>query len=259
LELRSWRADQLETLKGELRRVDLLSDFERTLRAARVRGNQLIDLARETRSPAYLWSSGDETDLHNGKPMLLLRLLPSGWFYQNQIEYNRMYQELVLSGIDGKAHRVYPMLIDDSAKVEQGMLSNFSGWVIHHRFIAAQFLASYPISFEKAPFAHTQILLDLAIIACDLEQYRLLHNEFPERLDQLRPQLDHFLPSDVFSGESYKYRRLLSGQFTLYSVGWNGKDDGGIYRGNVKPSEFRKLPSRQRQDDWAWGEAKFDQ
>jgi hypothetical protein len=258
LEKHFWRKDQLQEIQGELQRIDLLREFEIGLRAERVRRNQMIDLARETRSPAFLWSTGDESTLHNSQPALLLRLVPSGWFYKNQTEYNRIFQESVLSGIDGKTHRLFPQRIDQNAKLETRTLTEFSGWLIHHRFIAAQFLASAPIRFMEMPFAHTQVLLDHALIACELEEYRLAHHELPDQLSQLDRGLQVRIPNDIFTGEPYKYRRLSSSQFGLYSVGWNGKDDDGIYRGNVKPNDFRKLPAQQRKDDWSWGHDEFE-
>jgi hypothetical protein len=249
-----WRVDQLQAIESELSRIDLLGEYLRTLRAERVRGNQMIELARETRNPSYLWSSGDETDLRAGKPMFLLRLLPAGWFYKNQTEYNRIYQELALSGVDDKTHRIYPARIDENTRIEQSTVSDFSGWLFHHRLIVAQFLASGPIRFVELPFARTQVWLDHSMIACGLERYRLVHHEFPQGLLQLNESLPH----DIFSGESYKYRRISADQFILYSVGWNGKDDGGIYRGNLKQSEYRKLPVQQRKDDWTWNALELD-
>jgi hypothetical protein len=43
----------------------------------------------------------------------------------------------------------------------------------------------------------------------------------------LTPQWIAQLPQDVFTGKPYAYRRLDGGNYILYSVGWNEKDDGG--------------------------------
>ena len=57
------------------------------------------------------------------------------------------------------------------------------------------------------------------------------------------PQFIAQLPNDLITGEPYKYRRADNGQFVLYSVGWNEKDDGGT------PGE-RLYDSRD--GDWIW-------
>ena len=64
-------------------------------------------------------------------------------------------------------------------------------------------------------------------MAIALERYRLVHGEFPESLDALAPQFTGKIPHDVINGQPLKYRREANGQFVLYSVGWNEKDDGG--------------------------------
>ena len=46
-------------------------------------------------------------------------------------------------------------------------------------------------------------------------------------IDELMPQSIGKLPDDIIGGHPLKYRRTTDGQFTLYSIGWNGTDDGG--------------------------------
>jgi hypothetical protein len=59
-----------------------------------------------------------------------------------------------------------------------------------------------------------------------LERYRLRHKKFPARLDELVPDLIGELPVDYMDGKPLRYR-LDGSQFVLWSVGPNGKDDGG--------------------------------
>jgi hypothetical protein len=70
--------------------------------------------------------------------------------------------------------------------------------------------------------------VDLARVACALERYRLAHDEYPESLDVLVPRFIAKLPHDIINGQPLHYRRTADGQFVLYSIGWNEKDDGGI-------------------------------
>jgi len=51
------------------------------------------------------------------------------------------------------------------------------------------------------------------------------------------------LPKDALTGDAYKYRRTADGQFVLYSVGWDEKDDGGM----VGDSLFD-----EKEGDWVW-------
>jgi hypothetical protein len=76
-------------------------------------------------------------------------------------------------------------------------------------------------------FARAQTTVDLARIACALERYRLANGQFPATLQALAPKFIETLPHDVINGQPLKYRRTDDGQFVLYSVGWDEKDDGG--------------------------------
>ena len=91
--------------------------------------------------------------------------------------------------------------------------------------------------------AAAQITADQAALACALERYRLANGQFPEKLEALSPRFMPRQPNDVITGQPFKYRRADDGQFILYSVGWNEKDDGGV----PGKSLFDKA-----EGDWVW-------
>ena len=69
--------------------------------------------------------------------------------------------------------------------------------------------------------------LEMAL-GIELEMHRRRTGSFPQALIDLR--LSHLkeLPVDPFTGEPFRYERK-DGGYLLYSVGRNGKDDGGKY------------------------------
>lgn len=75
-----------------------------------------------------------------------------------------------------------------------------------------------------------QILQDLAVVACGLERYRLVHGEFPTTLEALTPTFVDGIPLDRATGKSLHYTRTDNGWFRLWSVGPDGHDDGGVYQ-----------------------------
>jgi hypothetical protein len=78
-------------------------------------------------------------------------------------------------------------------------------------------------------------------IVLALKIYKAENGEYPDSLDLLVPVYVKELPKDPFSGRDYIYCREGEG-FVIYSVGFNQKDDGGIY--DRKRSGFP--------DDLAW-------
>jgi hypothetical protein len=64
--------------------------------------------------------------------------------------------------------------------------------------------------------------------------------QYPESLEALVPQYAEKLPHDIIGGQPLHYHRTADGHFVLYSVGWDGKDDGGLAGKAVE------------EGDWVW-------
>ena len=69
-------------------------------------------------------------------------------------------------------------------------------------------------------------LIRTAIVALATEQFRLEHRRWPESLDQLVPSYLSAVPHDPFLPAPLKLRKFSDGLF-IYSVGYDGHDDGG--------------------------------
>jgi hypothetical protein len=67
---------------------------------------------------------------------------------------------------------------------------------------------------------------ELDRLAFALAAYRADHGSYPARLADLVPQYVTTVPNDIFNASELHYRPK-GGGFLLYSVGANGKDDGG--------------------------------
>ncbi|HEY4761557.1 MAG TPA: hypothetical protein VIH42_13325 [Thermoguttaceae bacterium] len=87
---------------------------------------------------------------------------------------------------------------------------------IHHRGVG--------LSLNIEELAHVRT--DLSHLALALGAYRSEHGSYPDRLDEVVPQYIAELPKDRFANADYIYRPDGKG-YILYSIGYNGKDDGG--------------------------------
>jgi hypothetical protein len=67
----------------------------------------------------------------------------------------------------------------------------------------------------------------MVVTAIALERYRLQHGEYPAALAELTPAILKSVPIDLMDGKPLRYRKKNDGVFLLYSVGEDGKDDGG--------------------------------
>ena len=69
-------------------------------------------------------------------------------------------------------------------------------------------------------------LLRTAQAALGMERYRLAHGKLSDSLSDLLPEHLAAVPIDPFDGQPLRYKRLAKG-YVVYSVGEDGKDDGG--------------------------------
>jgi hypothetical protein len=169
--------------------------------------------------------------------------MPEGWFDLEKVNYCNLYDEQITRDLNPAEKRVFPTQlssndVDFALSFAPGSFA--PGAILRHKLFAPW------LNIERTfpdKIAIPQTVANQAAIACALERYRLAKGQFPETLFSLTPQFIERVPTDVITGEPYKYRRTAGGQFVLYSVGWNGKDDGGV------PG---KRLFDESEGDWVW-------
>jgi hypothetical protein len=99
---------------------------------------------------------------------------------------------------------------------------------------------------------YTQVLVNQSIIACALERYRLEKGSYPESLDAVKLADGKALPLDVMNDKPMHYRKTTNGKYALWSVGFDGKDDGGKRMLDEKHPENTRFSDEKYLGDWVW-------
>ena len=94
----------------------------------------------------------------------------------------------------------------------------------------------------------TETIRQQTITAIALERYRLKQGKYPEKLMELIPDYLAQIPSDPMDGRPMRYRLNPDGTFTLWSVGFDGKDDGG----DITMPDSKKQNFPQDAKDLVW-------
>lgn len=240
-----WTDKHLEQFQQVFAKLDLLFAHPRLSRAALALENSLIDLIPARPETFFTPDGFSNTAFSSKPPTFLIRLTPRGWFYQNKLSASRFFLEKVVPLCDPKQQRVYPAL----SRANSTFLENLP---VRPENFATKRLTVF---ISPSRFARAQTHIDLARLACGLERYNIAHGHFPETLDALVPRFVMQLPRDVIDGQPLKYHRTEDGQFILYSVGWNEKDDGGAYPSILKQesNSFGDwLKDEVEEGDWVW-------
>ncbi len=164
-------------------------------------------------------------------------LFPPGWLYDNQLASNQFTDEM-LTEVDGVRELYRP-------KPELWKPERFEGGNFLHRTHYALFLfGSLGLSGTSRYYLAGHMQVQQARVACALERFRHLHGAYPATLDVLVPVFLPAIPHDALDGRPLRYRVEPGGRFTLYSVGMDGMDNGGV---------FDPKKAFNQQADWVWG------
>jgi hypothetical protein len=236
LAARAWSDAQLGDLEAQVGKIDLLAEYGRQMRGERALGNGNLDFFIDGRGNFDMFSDGPQPAFH-------FNFLPTGWLYQNKLLMNRMHQELLLPPVDAANHRID---LEKCHSLEKTMTNELDGGFPPYKFFAKLLMPGLDKPVSKYVFA--QVDLDEATLACALERYRLANGKYPDTLDALVPQIIQTVPHDIINGEPLHYRLTDDGGFLLYSVGWNGTDDGGA----TVMTKGATPHMDQTQGDWVW-------
>jgi tetratricopeptide (TPR) repeat protein len=232
-----WTEAQLSELDQQLAALDFVADYQAAMRGENACEVASIDYLRH--HPDKLDSigeSGENDSIRLGN--LSSHLVPSGWFYQNELSSSKFILEQFLPIADLGQQTISPSLVKNADESLRAMR------LTPYTVICRMLLPGLAHSAHRFAFAQTAV--NLARIGCALERYRLAQGKYPETLDVLAPQFIAKVPHDLIGGQPLHYRPTESGHFILYSIGWNEEDDGGTVR--LTKSGMVDLDN----GDWVW-------
>lgn len=222
LQSHAWSGPQLTTLQQQLAEIHLTPQLLRAFREELAGTCHMLETM-----PVLDWA--ELNDSHPGQESNKVDELvfdwfwPRGWTDQNELNLATLYERWQ-QGFDPAGNLVLPRKFDAASRqVER--FDQFAGFGSPYKLLAA--IAFPNLSKAAQTTAYNQTRVNEARIACALEGYRLVHGDYPETLDALLPQFIEKLPPDIIGGGPLQYRRTVGDNFLLYSLGWNGVDDGG--------------------------------
>lgn len=236
-----WNDRQLEALLRQLESIQLLSATPVYAHKCAWQYmdavNQLIPVAPWPPKPAWPRFASDTAPLQ-----FIRAVYPKGWSFQDQV----MIHEWIMSEakiVDASQNRVHPEALAQELPVYSQ--DPFSLIFILPRLKELRVAIPQQTSLG-------QTMLDHAKTACALERCRIANGAYPDKLESLAPRFIATLPNDIFTGEPFGYQHQGGDEFTIYSIGWNMKDDGGKteFDGN-RPGANSEI--NYQEGDWVWG------
>jgi hypothetical protein len=222
-----WSASQWALIDRELERLNLPDTFVKALRLEAQNVTKLID--RTGLSEPGLFSEEP-----NGWLKLAFNLaFVQGLRDQNKaisVEYARQWIALLEAA--GTAR--YPGLRAQANQAQQTLLDGWPG--NPNKFIFRVAMPDYHKAVDS--LMTWQSYLSMARVASALEVYRLREGRYPESLEGLGESVFRALPRDPVNGSVLHYRLRSDGDYELYAVGVDAKDDGGGEHSSIWPKPY---------------------
>ncbi|MEW6305159.1 MAG: hypothetical protein AB1705_16915 [Verrucomicrobiota bacterium] len=222
LQAGGWTDAQLAALQRDWQSIDLLDNFERGILGERAMGmaarEELIQ-SNVTRRMAVL----------GVQPSMRDRLLHPLWrstmantdfiFYFDQLHESL---EAVRRLRAGEPWPVVQQQFDAGQERLSGLQDSLKGSLYWFSGMALP-------NFSRAALTATrnETQRRMTVVAIALKRCQLKHGRHPAGLAALAPEFLAEIPRDPMAGAPFQYRLEKDSGFTLYSVGEDGKDDGG--------------------------------
>jgi hypothetical protein len=113
------------------------------------------------------------------------------------------------------------------------------------KWLLKMLLPNYQTAFLKEAALESIMMTMRTGLACKL--YKNKTGRYPENLEALLPEYLTEIPVDPFTGQPLVYK-IENGRLLIYSLGSNGKDDGG------QSTYLIEKVVTEKDDDWTWEE-----
>ncbi len=262
--------DQLAMLQASWMRLEFLQGYKDALNMERIVGE--IELERwrssnrEMNKLFELFENASKTMGNYKVPTLFQKantarqrfLWRYWWSYSDKLRSLKGYAALLEAAREAETSRAFQPAIkqQDSrlndlgiGKLKDSIESVFSGET-HLESMLSESIQSIGKTFSRAMRAESTKQLSVAAIA--LKRFQLKRGSLPEKLSELTPEFLTTAPIDPVDGQPLRYRRNADGTFLLYSIGEDGKDDGGnpsLRKGSTSSSFFWQNTHAL---DWVW-------
>jgi hypothetical protein len=249
LQTRGWNDEQLARLQAGWQSLEFLRAMARALEMERAMQGPAYDRFRQSSKEVAdilggyqnmfggggvasnsISSLDDVVDLLRvklpelGRDSLYVPLWQFAWSHQDELHC----MELVQAPIETLRRAAEPKPGEDVAAALRRLDTNTEEANLYDRlrFRVSDMAFSWVWkSVRRALVCET--LRELTVAAIALKRYELRHGRPAPNLAALVPEFLPELPRDYMDGQPLRYRLNPDGSFLLYSVGQDGRDDGG--------------------------------
>jgi hypothetical protein len=155
------------------------------------------------------------------------------WSYPDELRYLKGYEALTSAVQSAETNGIFQTALEHQnaaldqlgiSKLNDSLDSLFSSQTDFHSMMS-EGIVTLGAAIHKV--MRVEVAKQAVVTAIALKRYQLKHGSYPADLNLLVPEFVSSVPLDPVDGQPMRYRLNTDGTFLLYSVGENGKNDGG--------------------------------
>jgi hypothetical protein len=227
----NWAEPELAAMQRDWERVDLLKALETGFLGARAFGEAGFADIRENGAQWGIQRMLRQQSTPSGMESLENTLVAFAWkmsAQEDELMVFRSYQTALDSMRDLQKDKSW---LEVQAR-QQRLIAEIDKLVGESMGLRKyQFLFSAAIIPNVLKASQTVVKNEtqrrLTVVAIALKRFELVHHRLPASLPELAPEFLAAVSIDPMSGQPLRYRLNADGSFVLYSVGEDGRDDGG--------------------------------
>lgn len=227
LQTDGWSETDLATMQRGWEEVDLLAALEQALVGERAFGQMVFAAARD-RHQEPDWLYDDPSRRTMGQALRESIVEPYWRMHMDSDELLALrHCQRALAAVRRLRNAETWPVVQSELTSSQAELTR----VLSHPFERFRFKLSSRIipniTRASTTVVRHETLRRLTVVALALERHRFHQGRYPTDLKALIPDFLTAVPRDLMTTNVLSYRLNADGDFTLYSVGEDGRDDGG--------------------------------
>lgn len=216
LVLHRWTPGQIEGIEKSIAALNIAADCEFTMQSERAFANGEIENLFTEKIQIEKWMFSDFEPGVSLETVICL-LAPRGWFRQNQIRINRLY-DAEIARLDAKNGTF--LVVPSGAPIHFDVpIDSPAGKYIY--LLANLLIPAVDKSHGK--FVRNAAQTEMARTACALERHRIARGAYPKKLDDLVPEFLPKVPPDPVDGKPLRYEKNPAGGYVLWSPDFEHK------------------------------------
>jgi hypothetical protein len=221
LQTNGWNDVQLARMQTDLEQLHLAAGNEKAWVGDRARFLGHMEAAVQSGSASATGVTATDPFFERVKDAALLRL----WDPADDELFYLQNIQITLESLRALEARQPRANTKDKFDENAARLARM-GMLAKHRYLISA-IAMPNLNQSIDTLFRTETERELTITAIALKRFQLRHNRPAPDLAALVPEFLPLIPYDPLSGKSLVYRLNPDGTFVLYSVGEDGKDNGG--------------------------------